>query len=498
MPTPSLKPLSPEKFGYWHAHHLLLRAGFGGTPAQVRQLADLGLSRAVDLLVDFHRLPQDASESDDESRFDADIIRPLTEAERREQREARRRNDEAVLERFQRMRNDATRRDREQLGAMRRWWLTRMIETPRPLEERLTLFWNGHFATGYRTIEDSWHMYRQNLFFRANAAGNFGDLARGIIRDPAMLRYLDNNRNRRQQPNENLARELMELFTMGEGRYSERDIKEGARALTGYTFEDDTFVFQEREHDNGTKTILGRTGRWNGDDFVNILLESKATSEFIALKLYREFVCDLPDPLSSERRRFVDALARQLRESKYELRPVLRALFRSEHFHDSEHRASMIRSPVQLIVGTIRSLHTPARDLTLLASASEMMGQHLFQPPSVKGWDGGRAWINTSTLFVRQNVVVYLMTGQRPAGMRGQADTSTFDPMHLVADLGDRSRDPVAVVDYLTRFLLGGEIPPERREVLLAFLRDHGDRIDSHRLRGVLCLIAAMPEYQLC
>lgn len=495
MPTPSLKALAPEKFDYWRAHHLLNRAGFGGTPAQVRHLTDLGLEKAVDALVDFEKLPGDPI---DEGAFDADIIRPLTESERREQQEARRTNNEAVLERFQRMRNEATQNDRKQLAEMRKWWLQRMIETPRPLEERLTLFWHGHFATGYRTIEDSWHMFRQNQFFRANAAGNFGDLARGIIRDPAMLRYLDNNRNRRRQPNENLARELMELFTMGEGRYSERDIKEGARALTGYTFEDDAFVLTANEHDGGAKTILGRTGSWDGDDFVRLILESKATSEFIALKLYRAFVSDLPGPPSKDRQRFIEALARRLRDTRYALRPVLKALFRSEHFHDPEHQAAMIKSPVQLIVGAIRSLHTPTRELSALASASELMGQDLFQPPSVKGWDGGRAWINTATLFVRQNVMIYLMTGVRPAAFQWEGDSAEFDPMHLVAHLGERASDPVTVVDYLLRFMLGTAPAPDRSEVLLAFLRERGNRIDRDRLVGVLCLIAAMPEYQLC
>ena len=495
MPNPTLKALAPEKFDYWKAHHLLSRAGFGGTPAQVRHLADLGLDKAVDLLVDFQKTP---SEPTDERTFSADIIRPLTEAERREQQEARRTNNEPVLERFQRMRNEATQKDRAQLADMRKWWLQRMIESARPLEERLTLLWHGHFATGYRTIEDSWHMERQNEFFRTNAAGNFGDLAYGIIRDPAMLRYLDNNRNRRRSPNENLARELMELFTMGEGKYSERDIKEGARALTGYSFNDDAFVFEKNEHDGGAKTIFGRTGTWDGDDFVRLILESKAPSEFITLKLYRAFVCDLPGGLSKDRQRFVEALARRFRDAKYELRPALKILFKSEHFYDSEHAAAMIKSPVQLIVGAVRSLHTPPRELSALASASELMGQDLFQPPSVKGWDGGRAWINTATLFVRQNVLAYLITGVRPSAFPWEGDASDFDPTHLVAHLGDRAQDPESVVEYLTRFMLGTPPVEERRAVLMTFLRERGNRIDRDRLLGLLCLITAMPEYQLC
>lgn len=494
MPNPTLKALPPQNFDYWKANHLLNRAGFGGTPAQVRMLADMGLDRAVDLLVE----DKTPTSGDDRPMFDPDIIRPLTSAERREVQQARRNNDEATLERFQRMRNEATSRDRRQLAEMRKWWLQRMIESDQPLRERMTLLWHGHFATGYRTIEDSWHMYRQNEFFRRNATGNFGDLVFGIIRDPAMLRYLDNNRNRRQSPNENLARELMELFTMGEGNYSERDIKEGARALTGYTFEDDDFRFDRDAHDGGVKTILGRTGRFDGDDFVRIILESKVTAEFIALKLYRAFVCDLPGPLSADRAKFVEALGKRLRESKYELKPVLKALFKSEHFHDPAHVASLIKSPVQLVVQTIRSLHTPPRRLSTLASALELMGQDLFQPPSVKGWDGGRAWINTATLFVRQNICVYLLTGVRPAGSSWEVDEARYDPSHLVAHLGGKASDPEAVAEYLMRFMLGAPPAPERRDEVLRFMHERGNRVDKDRIIALLCLISAMPEYQLC
>ena len=167
-----------------------------------------------------------------------------------------------------------------------------MISTKRPLEEKLTLFWHGHFATGYRTIENSYHMYLQNMFFRNNAMGNFkDDLVLGIIHDPAMIKYLNNDQNRKQAPNENLARELMELFTLGEGEgYSEDDIKEGARTLTGYNIEDDEFAFRARQHDTGRKRIFGRSGEYDGDDFVNLIFTRRNASIFIIEKLYKFFV----------------------------------------------------------------------------------------------------------------------------------------------------------------------------------------------------------------
>jgi uncharacterized protein (DUF1800 family) len=242
MPITSLKPLNAQDFDYWKAQHLLNRAGFGGTPAQARALANMGLDAAVDYVVDYEKVDVEPITAD---QFDKDIMRPANAEQRMEIEQARRSGNEALLEKFRQEREQRQMADRRQIAEMQKWWLKRIIETPRPLEEKMTLFWHGHFATGYRSIEDSYHMFQQNQFFRANATGSFADLVYGIVRDPAMLRYLNNDQSRKEKPNENLARELMELFTLGEGNlYTEADIKEGARALTGNTFEDDRFVFR--------------------------------------------------------------------------------------------------------------------------------------------------------------------------------------------------------------------------------------------------------------
>ncbi|MBT8486560.1 MAG: DUF1800 domain-containing protein, partial [Phycisphaerae bacterium] len=203
----TLRPLASRDFDYWKAHHLLVRAGFGGTPEEVRSLAAMGLDDAVDHLVDYRSIPAEPVAADT---FDKDIMRPATTQERQAARRARTRGDEAALERFRRDRQRRQQADRRQMRAFQRWWLRRLIETERPLEEKMTLFWHGHFATGYRTIEDSYHMFQQNQLLRAQAVGNFRALTHAIVRDPAMLRYLNNNQNRRRAPNENLARELME------------------------------------------------------------------------------------------------------------------------------------------------------------------------------------------------------------------------------------------------------------------------------------------------
>lgn len=501
--NPSLKALDKQEFDYWKAVHLLNRAGFGGTPAQARALANMGLDAAIDYIVDYEKVTADGVTAD---QFDKDIMRPANSEERAEVEQARRTGNEALLEKYRQERQQRQAEDRRQMAEMQKWWLKRMIETPRPLEEKMTLFWHGHFATGYRAIEDSYHMFQQNQFFRANATGSFADLVYGIVRDPAMLKFLNNDQNRKEKPNENLARELMELFTLGEGNlYTEKDIKEGARALTGNAFNDDTFEFRAQAHDNGNKTILGQTGNWDGVDFCKIILSTKVPSEYICWKLYRYMVNDLPGDPDKDRQQFIVKWARSFRDGDYQIKPLLKTLFKSEHFYDESNRASLIKNPVQLTVQSIRSLHTPARNLSALTSACDLMGQNIFYPPSVKGWDGGRAWINTSTLFVRQNLLIYLLTGRRPDSYEWESDGRQFDPMHLIehmqADAGDGGDDPLQpadVVAYLLRFNLGTQPHEERVKTLVEFVNANGGKIDRPMLIGLLSLIAAMPEYQLC
>lgn len=497
----STRPISPAKFGFEQARHLLWRAGFGGTPEQIQTLASWGPEKSVDHLLNYEPIPYEPVEP---GAFDRDIIRPASAQERAEAQRARRAGDEETLARLRARRQEAERNDRQQMRQIQHWWLRRMIETPRPLEEKMTLFWHGHFATSYRTIENSFHMFQQNAMFRRHACGNFGDLLFQIIRDPAMIAYLDNNDSRKGRPNENLARELMELFSLGVGNYSERDIKEGARALTGYTFNDDQFVFRAEDHDDGVKTILGKSGRLDGDGFVKAILESRACAPFIAGKLYRFFAAEFPtgDPARDKAAKaVVRDMASTLLASRYGLKPVLRKLFLSEHFYDPAVVGEQIKSPVELVVGAVRSLNTPVRDLSVLADALSLMGQNLFYPPSVAGWAGGRSWINTSTMFVRQNTLCFLLTGRKASGYDALAADQKYDPMPLLAPLASAdpsaAADPRRVVEYLLRLTLP-VAAPERRDELLSFLDSVGGRLTPDTVTGLLLLITAMPEYQLC
>jgi len=500
-PPPShLKPLAKRDFGYAEARHLLWRAGFGGSPAQIQTLASWGMDRAVDHLLDYADVPFESPAPDT---FDKNIMRPATDKERQEYRAAQRAQNENVLAQTRLRRQQAQRRDRQQIGEMQRWWLKRMIETPRPFEEKMTLFWHGRLATGYRTIENSYHMYLQNQTYRANAAGNYGELLTSVIRDPAMLKYLDNDESSKRQPNENLARELMELFSLGVGAYSERDIKEGARALTGYTFEDDDFFFRQENHDTGNKNILGTRAPHDGESFVRAILSQRACSHYVCSNLYRFFARHVPtDPTQQDKAtdRIVGLMATKLRKSDFELRPVLRQLFKSEHFYHESVQRELIKSPVELVVGAVRSMNAPVRDLAVLNDALDLMGQRLFFPPSVKGWDGGRSWVNTSTMFVRQNILAFLLTGKKPVGYDATAGADAFDPMPLLEALetGDRgaSSDPARVVDYLLRLTLGNS-PAHARKVLTEFIDSHGG-VRPDVVTGALLLVTAMPEYQLC
>jgi uncharacterized protein (DUF1800 family) len=498
----SLRAIRTRDFGYDQARHLLWRAGFGGDERQIRYLADLGPEKAVDLLLHYRTEDQPWPR---ENEFDKDIMRPLSPAEREMLRRAQRAQDEETVARFRMERQQREQQDRRQMAEIQKWWLARMIETANPLEEKMTLFWHGLLATNYRTIENSYHMFLQNQLFRRHATGSYADLLHGLIRDPAMLAYLDNNDSRRGRPNENLARELMELFSLGIGNYTEQDIKEGARALTGYTFEDDAFVFRRDNHDSGAKTILGRRGNWDGDDFVKIILDQPACARYITRRLYHYFVADVPTEerggeasLEPAQRAVLRGLAQTFAGADYQLKPVLRRLFLSEHFYERRFMRDQIKSPVQLVVGACRSLNTPVRDLSVLNDALDLMGQRLFFPPSVKGWEGGRAWINTSTFFVRQNIMAFLISGRRP---QGAPDAQEYDPLGLLRPYGADSPvgkgDPGAVVEALLRVALGWS-PSQGVETLRTYLATRNNVVNRETVREMLLLISAMPEYQLC
>jgi uncharacterized protein (DUF1800 family) len=324
-------------------------------------------------------------------------------------------------------------------------WLRRMIDTPHPLLERMTLFWHNHFATSNAKVNDTGLMARQNALLRQHALGDFKSLLAAMARDPAMLVWLDATVNRKAHPNENYAREVMELFSLGRGHYAEKDVQEAARAFSGGFVQGSQFREVEAQHDDGEKTILGRTGRFRGDDVAHILLDQPACAEFLCGKLFRHFVSEIDPPTPA----LLVPLADSLRSSGYDIKAPVRTILRSRLFHDLSMHRRRVKSPAELAVGTVRALEVlkPTVPADALADACARMGQALYAPPSVAGWDGGPAWINTTTSLARTNFALSLLgdrdrfRAERLVERHGQLQ----DPARFYVDLLVQDAMPEAV-----------------------------------------------------
>jgi uncharacterized protein (DUF1800 family) len=323
-------------------------------------------------------------------------------------------------------------------------------------------------------------MWKQNELLRKMALGNFRTFVQQISRDPAMLDYLNNTQNRKAHPNENYARELMELFTLGIGNYTETDVKEAARAFTGWAHDGDDYIFRKFDHDTGVKNFLGQTGNFNGDDVIDIVLSQKVATRFISNKLFTYFAYEeIEDSLA-------DALGNEFRNGNFELRPLVKMILNSKAFYSPQSIGSQIKCPIQLMLGTIRmmDLNIPLERGVL--QALNQMGQVPFAPPNVRGWPGGRMWINTSTLFIRYNSVMRLIDGG--GGGRGWGATKLFDQTP--------AGDAATVVNYWVDRLIQRPVGDDKKAVLVAALGSSPRGEDS--LRKMLELMVSMPEYQLC
>ncbi len=404
-----LQPIAASEWRREHAAHLLERAGFGGTPAEVARFAAMSSRQAVQTLVRYGQTANPLPPFDPSGVHDAGLepfatSRPAATNQARDTGEALgvkvkpggNRRMQQVADRFLYWLR-ASRLETNRLGY---WWSNRMLTTQRPLEEKMTLFWHGHFATSEEKVRDYRKMQKQNELFRAQATGNFRTLMIAVAQDPAMLAYLDAGVNVKGAPNENFAREIMELFTMGVGNYSEQDIREAARAFTGWNYAGLEFVGNPAQHDNADKTLLGRTGNFDGVQVIDILLAQPVTAEFIAAKLYRYFVREELSPALQAR------LGELLRASKFEIAPFLETLFSSRDFYSDASVATRIKPPVEMVISTYRKMGLASvpgipdfNDLT------ESLGQKLLFPPNVAGWAHGKSWITPGLLFARGNFV---------------------------------------------------------------------------------------------
>ncbi len=302
---------------------------------------------------------------------------------------------------------------RDEEKALNVAWINRMSTTDAVLREKMTLFWHNHFAC---RSKDSFSAQQLNNIQRSNALGNFRELLLEVSKSPAMLQFLNNQQNKKGHPNENFARELMELFTIGRGNYTEQDVKESARAFTGWGFnKDGQFIFRQPQHDDGEKTFLGKTGNLNGEDIINRLLEQKQTAVFISTKLYKYLVNEIPDPAH------VNAMADVFYNGKYEIKPLLEFVFTAPWFYQEQNTGNLIKSPVEFLVGLNRQFYITYQRPEVLLQFQKVLGQVLFYPPNVAGWPGGKNWIDSSSLMYRLKIPSTLLNGGL-IDFKGKAD----------------------------------------------------------------------------
>ena len=379
----------------------------------------------------------------------------------------------------------------DQAGA---WWLYRMLYGPFPLREKLTLFWHNHFATSNAKVQNVGFMLGQYRLLQQHALGNFGTLLRQMSADPAMMIWLDTRDSKKAMPNENYARELMELFSLGIGNYTEKDVREAVRAFTGWQIRAEKASFDRDQHDGGEKKVLGQKGRWKPDDIVRICLEQPSSPRFIVKKLYRFFVNETVAPTPE----LFEPLARQFKESHYDVGALVGTILRSNLFFSPEAYRSRVKSPVDFALGIVRALEGRV-GTGALARATEELGQKLFYPPSVKGWDGGTVWLNGHTLLFRQNLALALTsTEDQRFGRR-------TDPAAL-ARCASKASD-ADVVDFFLDLFLQGDAAPGTQERLLHYAKLASrqtmpvywtaEDVADHRVRALCHLVLTLPEFQL-
>ena len=455
--------------------HLMRRAGFGATRAELEKYAQQSYEDMVEDLVHPERFPEVA--------------------------------DDVVTRYWLELNNP------DSVEPWNTRWLYRMVNTERPLEEKMALFWHHVFATSVGKSEHGPSSKSQIDLFRRNAVSDMRTILVELARDPAMIHWLDNSENHSDQPNENWGRELLELFSMGVGNYTEQDIKTASRAFTGWTFIQpipldpygrypSEFIYREDDHDDSEKTFLGHTGRLNGEDIVEIIVDQPATARFISRHLYNFFVADEPqvpswNDVSPRDPEAIDALCDSYFESNGDIRVMLRTLFNSDFFRDA--RFAKVKSPSELVAGTIKlaGTHTfPEPSLHGAPAAAGLMGQHLMTPPTVEGWHTGREWIDCGTLAERVNFAVNELADRSLPGLRAIADRLASEERPLTPDeFVDRTLDLV------------GPMSVERhtREALLDYANSGGDlRFDtdsareesSARVARMVQFIVASVEYQ--
>lgn len=498
--------------GSWsiqEARHLLNRAGFGGSPDEVKRFHQMGREGAVQFLLE----PTEKIENFPVPAWaDPEVVRKSLAEMFEKRAELRKQKATLSAEAFEKAQREVNREQqiesRKQGVESQGWWIERMLKTQAPLREKMTLFWHDHFATSIQKVRGPFMMIHQNELFREFALGDFKELTQRIVRDPAMMVYLDVERSSKQQPNENFAREVMELFTLGEGNYTEEDIRNAARAFTGYQMNRLTGEVSQsiRAWDDGEKTLFGTTGKFNGSDVVKLIFRKPECADFMAKKLWEFFSYESPDAA------LVKELGSVMRNANYEIKPLLKEIFLSEEFYSAASMGNQIKCPIQYLVQMLKELEIQEPPMGWLVNAQVQLGQILFMPPNVAGWDWGKAWINTNTLLSRYNVAGNLIEGKIGAsgGERGmmmermqerreqRGANEKYKPVFAKIAPEASRNETGELVDFLIARFFSVPVPAKARESFVEYANAKKGISFTDKELGELChLMMSTPYYQL-
>ena len=466
--------------------HLFGRAGFGATPAQVDEAARKPLRKVVRQLFD-----------DSEAVADLKVVE-AEENESKKQLKGLFRDGQLDKD----MLKERIRQNTEKVRDLNLQWLDRMATGKSALREKMALFWHGHFACRTQGRNPLFMQQYANTL-RQHALGRFGDLLMAVSKEPAMLQFLNNQQNRKNAPNENFAREVMELFTLGRGNYSEHDIKEAARAFTGWQFTPEgEFVFREKVHDEGEKTLFGKTGAFKGEDVVAMLLENKQTARFITAKIYRFFVNETED------KKRVDELAGQFYKSGYDIAGLMETIFTSDWFYATQNIGAHIKSPVELLAGLRHTLGLQFDQPQPQILVQRTLGQLLFYPPNVAGWPGGKNWIDSSSLLFRMQLPNYVLkaadvlvqpkddgdVNTQLLSRKGNAKFRTTVNWNDFEAAYAKTPD-AALTDAIATTLLPFPLRPDQHTLIESQTKPGQTR--SERIHALTAALMSLPEYQL-
>lgn len=494
------------------AAHLLNRAGFGGSPAAISQLHALGREKAVDSLLSpteaLDAFPLPAWTSDENLLAD---LKKRAEEQREIKKATRDLTPEAADMAKREAQKEYQRETRQRILEGQSWWFNRMLKSEAPLREKMTLFWHDHFATSLQKVKQPAYLVRQNDLFRKHAFGSSRQLTQSILMDPAMMLFLDTQSSKKGQPNENFAREVMELFSLGEGNYTEQDVREAARAFTGYQLNRSTgqVFHNKRQWDESPKTVFGKTGPFNGKEVIDLIFTKKESARFMARKLWEFFVAENP-PESR-----IDALVADFQRSDFNVGGLLREIFLSKEFYADEVVRSQIKCPVQYLVGQLKQLEIASPPAGFAITSEQQLGQILFAPPNVAGWDWGKAWINTNTLLTRYNLAGLLTkgAGDSPQGMADErvktvgmgggaarrAERGWQGPDYEKIAPRPLRENPADLVDSLISRFFQGPLPAKARNSFIDYAEAKKGEILTNKETAELChLILSTPYYQLC